>query len=240
VLPLTGERTAPGVPAENYWFRRHEAAYRWLLPLVMDRRVLEVGCGEGYGSAMVAAHAESILGLDYDAATIRHAGQTYPAARFARANLAALPVRGKAIDRLVTLQVIEHVWDHGQFVRECVRVTDPDGAIVITTPNRLTFSPGREQPLNPFHTHEFTASELRALLEHNGLAVELIGLNRGPRLIELDERYGSFVDAQLATPPSGWSARLAADVASIGIDDFVVDDARLDDCLDLFATARPL
>ena len=109
--------------------------------------------------------------FDYDTLTVRHAARRYARARFARANLAALPVRSASIDVLATLQVIEHVWDHAQFVRECVRVLRPGGLLLVTTPNRLTFSPGLDEPLNPFHTKEFTSPELTGLLEHCGLRV---------------------------------------------------------------------
>jgi 2-polyprenyl-3-methyl-5-hydroxy-6-metoxy-1,4-benzoquinol methylase len=239
-LPLTGERTVPGVAAENYWFRRHEAAYEWLLPAIKGRHVLEVGCGEGYGTATIAEVARSVLGIDYDVLAVRHARRTYPGASFARANLAAIPVRTDGVDALACLQVIEHVWDHPQFVAECVRVVRPGGTIAVTTPNRLTFSPGRERPVNPFHTHEFTAAELVGLLTEAGARVHtVLGLHAGPRLIELDGRWGSFVDAQLATLPAQWSAGLAADVASVGIADFVVRPDRLDDSLDLLVIATP-
>src|SRR5690348_6634438 len=86
-LPLTGERTVPGIPEENYWFRRHEAAYEWLLPHVVGLRVLEVGCGEGYGTALLAGSAAAVIGLDYDALTAAHAASTYPQAFFVRGNL---------------------------------------------------------------------------------------------------------------------------------------------------------
>jgi hypothetical protein len=92
-LPLTGERTVPGVATENYWFRRHEAAYAFAEPLVARRRVLEVGCGEGYETAALAGSASGIVGIDYDALTVAHASGTYPQASFVRANLAALPIR---------------------------------------------------------------------------------------------------------------------------------------------------
>src|SRR3954462_8692806 len=92
-LPLTGERTVPGVPEENYWFCRHEAAYRFALPLVDGARVLEVGCGEGYGTDLLTRAAGQVVGVDYDATTVAHARRTYAQARFVRGNLAALPVR---------------------------------------------------------------------------------------------------------------------------------------------------
>jgi SAM-dependent methyltransferase len=224
VLPLTGERTVPGVPEENYWFRRHEIAYRFAQPYVTGRRVLEVGCGEGYGTALLAEVADAVIGIDYDALTIAHAHETYPQAGFVRGNLAALPVADAAVDVLATLQVIEHVWNHPEFVRECRRVLRPDGRLVITTPNRLTFSPGLDAPVNPFHTKEFTAAELVDLLTHCGFAIEqVLGLHAGARLADLDAAHGgSFVEAQLAAPPGAWSAALRADVASVTVDDFEI------------------
>jgi 2-polyprenyl-3-methyl-5-hydroxy-6-metoxy-1,4-benzoquinol methylase len=239
-LPLTGERTVPGVAEENYWFRRHDVAYRYTLLLVTGVRVLEVGCGEGYGTALLGTAARDVLGVDYDALTVAHAAATYPTVRFARGNLAALPVASGAVDVLASLQVIEHVWDHAEFLGECRRVLRPDGLLLVTTPNRLTFSPGRDAPLNPFHTKEFSAAELASLLAGCGFEVtSVLGLHAGPRLRALDRAYGSsFVDAQLATPPADWSAALRADVASVTVDDFEVDARDVDAALDLVVLAR--
>jgi len=238
-LPLTGERTVPGIPAENYWFRRHEAAYEFVAPLVAGRTVLEVGCGEGYGTDLLARTARRVLGIDYDALTAAHARATYPAAWFVRANLAALPVPSGSVDVLATLQVIEHVWNHGEFVRECLRVLRPGGLLMVTTPNRLTFSPGLDAPLNPFHTKEFTASELSGLIAANGFGIEaVLGLHAGPRLGVLDARYGSFVAAQLAGPPTDWPAGLHADVGAVTTADFPIHERDVDASLDLIVLAR--
>jgi 2-polyprenyl-3-methyl-5-hydroxy-6-metoxy-1,4-benzoquinol methylase len=243
LLPLTGERTVPGIPAENYWFRRHEAAYVFAAPLVVGRSVVEVGCGEGYGTAMLARAARQVLGVDYDALTVRHAATAYPDVHFIRANLAALPLPSSSTDVVTTLQVIEHVWDHGQFVRECLRILRPDGMLLVTTPNRLTFSPGLDKPVNPFHTREFTAQELAGLLTRNGFEIaSVFGLHTGERLRTMDERYGSFVEAQLACAPDAWSDELRADVASIEVADFPVlpvGVAEVDIALDLVVLARP-
>ena len=200
--------------------------------------MLEVGCGEGYGTALLASVAAGIVGVDYDALTVAHAHRTYPAAAFVRGNLAALPVRSGSVDVLATLQVIEHVWNHPEFVRECRRVLRPGGRLLVTTPNRLTFSPGQDAPLNPFHTLEFTAAELVELLVRCGFEVdEVAGLHAGDRLVALDRTHGgSFVDAQLAAPPNAWSERLRNDVESVTADDFEIerDDRRdVDAALDL-------
>ncbi|HEU5006762.1 MAG TPA: methyltransferase domain-containing protein [Jatrophihabitantaceae bacterium] len=242
-LPLTGERTVPGVPAENYWFRRHEAAYQFAVPLVAGRAVLEVGCGEGYGTALLAGSASRILGVDYDALTAAHAAATYPQARFVRGNLAALPVPSESVDVVATLQVIEHVWNHPEFVRECLRVLRPGGLLFVTTPNRLTFSPGLDEPVNPFHTKEFTAAELVELVIRCGFEIEsVLGLHARERLRELDAAHGgSFVAAQLACAPDEWSDSLRTDVASVGVSDFAVlaaDVHDVDQSLDLVVLAR--
>jgi SAM-dependent methyltransferase len=238
----------PGIPSENYWFRRHQAAYLHLREDAEGPRLLEVGAGEGYGSALLAERVPAVLALDYDAAAIAHLVGAYPALAAVRANLAALPVAGDSIDTVVSLQVIEHVWDHPQFLAECSRVLQPGGLLMLSTPNRLTFSPGADRPVNPFHTHEFTAAELCRLVAGNGLSVVTVaGLFAGPRLAELDRRYagqGGFVAAQLASPPEHWPVELAADVAGISWQDFRVssdlshDPSKLDESLDLLVLAR--
>ncbi len=239
-LPLTGERTLPGIASENYWFRRHEAAYAFAQDLVYGRDVLEIGCGEGYGTAMLAVHARLVIGLDYDEPTVAHAAARYPEALFAKGNLAALPVRSGAFDVVAALQVIEHVWDQPQFVGECLRALRPGGSLLLTTPNRLTFSPGTDAPRNPFHTREFAAGELAALLTSRGADVtRVLGLHAGPRLRALDAAYGgSFTAAQLAAPPEHWSERLTRDVAGVRTADFTLAGDGLETCLDLVVVAR--
>ena len=243
-LPLTGERTGPDRLEENYWFRRHEAAYRALESFAAGQIVLEVGCGEGYGTDGLAATADRVIGLDYDAAAVSHASARYPRPSFVRANLAALPVRPAAVDAVFALQVIEHVWHHGEFLAECGRVLRPGGALVLSTPNRLTFSPGLDRPANPFHTREFTGTELAALLAGNGFRVEhMWGLHAGARLAEWDTESGgegAFVATQLAAPPDQWSPSLRSAVAAVSIGDFVVrrGGEDLDASLDLIVVAR--
>jgi SAM-dependent methyltransferase len=236
-LPLTGERTVPGVSQENYWFRRHEAVYAAVRDRCAGAFVLEAGCGEGYGADLLADVAAGVLALDYDPMTAAHVARRYPRVGVARANLVALPVRDAGCDAVASLQVIEHLWEQERFLRECRRVLRPGGALLLSTPNRLTFSPGRDTPLNPFHTRELSAAELAGLVGEAGFAdVEVLGLHHGPRLRELDARHGgSLVDAQVAVALGGgaWPAALAADVASVGVEDFVLQAPDVDASLDL-------
>jgi SAM-dependent methyltransferase len=246
-LPLTGERTVPGLAEENYWFRRHEVVYRRLADRCAGRDVLEAGCGEGYGADLIADVARRVIGLDYDEATVAHVQARYPRVDMRHGNLAELPLADGSVDVVVNFQVIEHLWDQAQFVAECARVLKPSGVLLMSTPNRITFSPGRDTPINPFHTRELNAAELTELLESAGFAVEsLLGVFHGRRLAELDARHGgSIIDAQVARAlaDAPWPADLLADVASVSTDDFDLIDATdrdIDHSLDLVAIAvRP-
>jgi len=233
-LPLTGERTVPGVPEENYWFRRHEAAYAALAGYCADAVVLEAGCGEGYGADLLAATARLVCGLDYDELTVSHVGRAYPRVRAVRGNLAALPFGESTVDVVANLQVIEHLWDQEGFLAECHRVLRPGGRLLLTTPNRLTFSPGRDTPLNPFHTKEFSATELAGLIGAARFTVQrLEGLRHGPGIDD------SIIEAQVSVvvDGSGWPAELLARVAAVTTDDFVITAEDVDSCLDLLVVA---
>jgi SAM-dependent methyltransferase len=236
-LALTGERTVPGIPEENYWFRRHQAAYLRLVDRCAGARVLEAGCGEGYGAALLARAARLVVGLDYDAITAAHVAARYPQVHVVRGNLVHLPLPDGALDVVANLQVIEHLWDQEAFVAECARVLRPAGTLLITTPNRITFSPGRDTPLNPFHTRELSAAELAGLLERDFVVTRMMGLGHGPRLRRWERRHGSVMEAQLAGPPETWSPALRTFVAGVSADDFTVSAADVDASLDLVAVA---
>lgn len=240
-LPLTGERTVPGIAEENYWFRRHEVVYRALMPRCAGSDVLEAGAGEGYGADMIADVARRVIGLDYDISAVEHIRARYPRVEMLHGNLAELPLLDASVDVVVNFQVIEHLWDQLQFLRECTRVLRPGGELLISTPNRITFSPGRDTPLNPFHTRELNAAELTELLEQAGLTVEtMTGVHHGSRLRALDAKHGgSFIDAQIERALAGepWPEELTSDVAGIAVDDFELRQADIDASLDLVAIA---
>lgn len=245
-LALTGERTVPGIDAENYWFRRHEVAYEHIRARCRGRRLLEAGSGEGYGAAMLAEVAASVTCVDYDESAVAHTRRRYPQLIVHQGNLIDLPLAADSVDTVVNFQVIEHLWDQPGFVAECHRVVRPAGELLMSTPNRITFSPGRDTPLNPFHTRELHAAELTELLVDGGFeVVAMLGVYHGARLRELDEKWGgSIIDAQIERSLAGleWPAELCADVAGITVDDFdILDSAApgvdIDASLDLLALA---
>jgi 2-polyprenyl-3-methyl-5-hydroxy-6-metoxy-1,4-benzoquinol methylase len=241
-LPLTGERTAPGIWHENYWFARHEAAYRWItanwLPsLPTTGRILDAGCGEGYGAELLRrAGANSVFGLDYEGTTLRHVAKAYPQIKLLQGNLVQQGLAADTFDLVVSLQTIEHLWDQPAFVAECARVVRPAGTVVLSTPNRLTFPPG-----NWYHTRELTGQELLDLVTPELTVLTTAGLRHGRRLLAWESENGSCVDAQLASDHQEWPAPLIDLVKSVRATDFVVRESGPDgpaDSLDLLIVAR--
>jgi SAM-dependent methyltransferase len=251
-LILTGERTLPDIPDEQYWFQRHVVAYRLAAQSIGDRvgrgsqvTVLDAGCGEGYGLAMLAdAGASRVIGIDLEAAVIDHVCATYAAAdhriEAEAAELSSLPYPADTADLVVSFQVIEHLYDIPSYLESLARVTRPGGQVWIATPNRLTFTPGRDTPANPFHVREFTAEELRSELTAAGLQVQrVVGIHHGDRLQALARDRGMPVpEAITAAPPAAWDDALRAAVHATRADDFVVRRDDLDASLDLVAIAR--
>lgn len=249
-LPLTGERTLPGVADERYWFERHVVAYRLAQDHVRTAAadqppvVLDAGCGEGYGLAMLRdAGAGRVVGADLDAATVAHVQRTYAAVdagiEVVCCELMTLPLADDEADLTVSFQVIEHLHDIPGYLASLRRVTRAGGAVLIATPNRLTFTPGSDVPINPFHTVEFTAAELRELLTACGLAVErLTGVHHGPRLRAAEAAAGAPLPQLLASDPAHWTPELRAVVHATSADDFELLDHHLDASLDLIAVCR--
>lgn len=239
-LPLTGERTIPGLARENYWFRRHEVAYEWVHRELPTRGavVVDAGSGEGYGAALLkAGGAARVVALEYDQMAAGHSNRHYPGISTVRANLAALPLLDDCADVLVSMQVIEHLWDLPGFLADCRRVLRPGGWIVVTTPNRLTFSPGLgqgEKPTNPFHVEEFDAGQVQAMLRRAGfLDVAVLGL-RHDEAVPAD-----IVPRQVkAVLTDDWPADLVAEVDAITTGNFRIDADRPDEWLDLVGIGR--
>lgn len=238
-LALTGERTVPDIAHEHYWFTRHLAAYEWARSFTHGR-VLDAGSGEGYGAAVLSEVADLTIALDLDQPTCAHARRRYPGIQPVAGNLWCWPLASHSLDMVISLQVIEHLWDPGSFLTEARRCLRPGGLLLVSTPNRLTFSPGLgrgERPLNPFHVQEFDGEQLVALLADRGFhTITLSAVLDGT---------GAELDQQLIghSSPDQWPATLHQAVARTTTADFPITDrpnalGSEHRVLDLIVTAR--
>ena len=236
-LILTGERTLPGIPEENYWFQRHVVAYHDAAERVPGMDVLDAGCGEGYGSAILAGRAASVVGVDAERDVIEHAAERYPSVRFQTGDLATLAFPDGSFDAVVTFQVIEHLQSPRGFVTECARVLRPGGMLVLSTPNRLTFSPTGVR--NPFHTVEFAPAELRGVIEDT-FVVQMLGGTFHRLRLDLVERLmrASLPERLISQPVPEWPAWLRRVVTAVTPKDFAIRERQVERSLDLVVVAR--
>jgi SAM-dependent methyltransferase len=235
-LALTGERTLPDLPEENYWFRRHLAVYEWIAGRVRGRRVADLACGEGYGSDLLAGSAAAVVGIDANPEAHEHARARYrrQGLRFERGLVEDFEGGGggQSFDAIVFLQTIEHMADPAALLAGFARAAP---RAYVSTPNRLTLAPqGAEKSDNPWHLREYTAAEYRELLEPHFSRVELLGLfhARKLRLHELAIRVGwDRVHPALRVTKPFYDRFVPAIAAS----DFTLRAADLDRALDFVA-----
>jgi len=183
-LELTGERTLPDVPAENYWFRRHLAVYEWIGARVVGQRVLDMACGEGYGSEVLSRSAASVLGVDANPEAFEHARLRYVRSnlRFER-GMVELHGEPGSYDAVVFLQTIEHVQDPVAVLEHFSSLLTPGGTVFVSTPNVLTLAPaGTDKSSNPWHIREYRAAEFRELCTAVFSQVSVVGLFHARKL----------------------------------------------------------
>jgi SAM-dependent methyltransferase len=237
-LELTGERTLPDVPEENYWFQRHLVVYEWIRRRVGGLRVVDMACGEGYGSDVLSRSAGSVVGVDANPEAHQHAKARYtrPGLRFERDMIQTF---AEPCDAIVFLQTIEHVPEPGELLERFKRILDPGGVAYISTPNVLTLAPeGAERSGNPWHVHEYRAEEFRALLNEHFSQVEMLGLfhARMLRLHELAIRHARWDDVHAKL---GLTKRFYDRfVPAISARDFALRGDDLDRSLDFIAVCR--
>jgi SAM-dependent methyltransferase len=248
-LALTGERTLPDVPEENYWYRRHLAVYEWIAQRVAGERVIDMACGEGYGSDVLARSAASVVGVDanpeaHEHARLRYATPTGPGhtrsnLRFARELVETF---AEPADAVVFLQTIEHVQNPTDVLAHFRSLVGGEGAAYVSTPNVLTLAPkGAKRSDNPWHVHEYEADEFEMLCRGVFSRVELYGLFHARKLRAHEFALKLGWDAvhprlRLTKAFYGWFT------PAIAASDFALRpaaEADLDGALDFLAVCRP-
>lgn len=156
-LDSTGERMIPEHHKGGLIYAEHYTRYLSSCDLVDGKEVLDIACGSGYGTKMLAARAKKVYGVDVDAPTVQYAKENFAASNitYSVGDGAAIPLKDNSIDVVVTFETIEHIADYERFLDEVQRVLRPDGVILVSTPNDVEYAEG-----NDFHAHEFKKEEL--------------------------------------------------------------------------------
>lgn len=253
---FTGERPGRGRDFD-YDQARHLAAYRYARGLAAGKKVLDAGCGEGWGTQTLADVAAEVVGIDYSADAIEYCRRTWNKAnlRFERVDLTRREGFDERFELIVNFQVLEHIPNEIAFLEGLKTLLAPGGTLLLTTPNRLkSFSE------NPYHLREYTASELRRLLERVFADVGIRGMHGNARVIAFDRAREKSVKRILRLDPFGLRHHLPAPVVRaafatlavlvrrraraasggdrIAVEDFEVREDRVDESIDLVAVAR--
>ena len=173
-LEFTGERFTPECVREMAYEHWHR--YAFAAALVADKVVLDAACGEGYGSQLLSYSARRVIGIDIDQGAVEHATSRYGSEclSFEHASCLNLPLEEGSVDVVVSFETLEHLAEHDELMAEFRRVLRPDGFLLISSPDRKTYSDETGHQ-NPFHVRELYRDEFEALLARHFPACRLFG-----------------------------------------------------------------
>ena len=201
VTPILHSGERPGY-GEGFAYdeARHLAAYLYARELARDRQVLDAGCGEGFGTVLLAETARRVTGIDYSAEAVKAAAAKYrrPTLEFRHIDVYQLPGLDLRFDLITNFQVLEHLADPVKFLTAVRAALKPGGVLMLTTPNRLT-----SISENPYHLHEYVADELLALLRPLFARVELYSMMGNEKVRAFDAERARQVRRILRLDPLG-------------------------------------
>jgi GT2 family glycosyltransferase/SAM-dependent methyltransferase len=176
-MEFSGERVIPARVEPTLW-AEHLARYGLASHLASGLRVLDFGCGTGYGTALLKdSGAAFVVGVDSASDAVAFARSEFQGddLHFVGTDCLLPGLADGSFDLVVSFETIEHVASYEAFLSEVFRLLRPDGRFVLSTPNKKTYSDERPGEANPFHVHEFYGDELRRILEQHFPTVELYG-----------------------------------------------------------------
>jgi SAM-dependent methyltransferase len=242
-LTFTGERLHDADPLFGVDLAQHRAAYRFAIGRARGGRVLDLGCGTGYGTRELADAGVRVIGVD-----------RVPPVAASRGAGAGFVVASASFDLVVSFQVIEHLEDPRAYLNAMRELVRAQGEVLITTPNRKT-----SLGVNPYHVREYTAEELDGALAPYFASVEVLGVGASAAVAQYLEGRRQRIERIMRLDPLGlrnWLPRrtveslfaLFAVVVRRGIQkgdgipdvserDFPIG-AAADDCVDLLALCR--
>lgn len=197
MIEFTGERVIPGHVEDDLW-AEHIARYAFAARFVVGRRVLDLGCGTGYGTAELARHATEAVGVDIAPEAIDYASAQYRSARFVLASAEDVPLHDASFDVVVAFELIEHLSNWRALLEQTRRVLHPGGLFIVSTPNTLYYAEARgEAGPNPFHAHEFEYAEFRAALQEFFPHLKILMQDRLESFAFYEPGNGGAAQAQL-------------------------------------------
>lgn len=166
MIDFTGERFVPGQVMSCIHYE-HVHRYLFALPMMNGQRVLDIGCGEGYGTALLARRARLAVGVDVAPEAVRHAQGAYGRAGldFVAGDARRLSFPDASFDRIVCFETLEHVPDGERILDEAARLLAPAGLFVVSSPNKTFYHRHDEAAgANPYHAKEWEAEEFERLV----------------------------------------------------------------------------
>src|SRR4051812_22515955 len=178
-LEFTGERVVPGQVDADLW-NEHYARYLFASRFSRGERVLDLGCGAGYGAALLAETALAVTGVDVSEEAVDYALGHYPRAnlQFQQASCTSTGLPDASFDLITAFEIIEHLEDWQKLLEEARRMLASDGQFMVSTPNKSYYDETRALiGMNPFHVHEFEFAEFEAALRSVFPSVSLFTQN---------------------------------------------------------------
>ena len=211
MIRKTGERMVPTEvnSSEEYLiYLRHKFAYDYAVRMIhTGASILEGGSGEGYGTNSIAINskAEKVVGLDVDKETIDYSISAYKNKNleFILYDGIKIPFKDGSFDCVVSFQVVEHVLDDSNYIREIYRVLKKNGLFILSTPNRVyRLNPG-EKPWNRFHIREYDEKTLRKLLSVKFKDIKISGLKGTKEIQDIEFNRVKKIRKFMAIDPIG-------------------------------------
>lgn len=175
-MEFTGERFLPTLSGDIRLEHFHR--YEWCLPFVAGKRVLDIACGEGYGSRILGRSAQSVIGVDISPEAVQHAQAAYSQQNnlsFKQGDAAEIPLPSQCVDVVVSFETIEHHDRHAEMLSEIRRVLTPNGLLILSSPNKRIYSDLAGGNHNHFHVKELYFDELDELLKQYFSSVAYLG-----------------------------------------------------------------
>lgn len=252
----TAERHSAQLITDNVLHQRHMIAYSQAANMISGK-VLEIGCGEGYGMSILAPKSTKYMAIDKFNTHIDSSLSDFDKIKFKQMNVPPfVGIEDSSFDFVVSFQVIEHIQDDDFFSREIFRVLKPGGKLILTTPN-IKMSLTR----NPWHIREYTAQELKGVFQNIFHVVDVKGIFGNDTVMEYYNANKKSVQKITRFDVLNLQYRLPRKVlqipydilnrmnrkklhkqntgvsANVKMDDYYIDQSN-DTCLDLFVIAE--